>query len=113
MAIDGLVEGLLDLVLPAECAGCRGRSARALCAACRTALAALLPQRTRPDPEPAGLPPTYALAAYGGAVARALVQFKDENRHDVAGPLGYELARVVRRSLLPAGPGASRSSGLA
>ncbi|HTJ35632.1 MAG TPA: phosphoribosyltransferase family protein [Dactylosporangium sp.] len=96
--IGGVFEGLVDLVLPATCAGCDEPSARALCAACRVALAEALPQRTRPDPEPVGLPPTYALAAYAGAMRRAIVQYKEENRHELTGALGGLLARVVRRA---------------
>ena len=98
-----VVEGLVDLVLPATCAGCDEPSARALCEACRAALAGARPQRTRPDPEPAGLPPTYALAAYAGALGRAIVQYKEENRHELTGALGGLLAGVVRRAA-PGGP---------
>jgi predicted amidophosphoribosyltransferase len=100
-----LVDGLVDLVLPATCAGCDEPAARALCAACGAALAAVRPQRTRPDPEPAGLPPTFALAAYAGALRRAIVQYKEENRLELTAPLGGHLARVVLRSLSGPEPG--------
>jgi predicted amidophosphoribosyltransferase len=98
-----MLEGLVDLVLPATCAGCDEPSARALCEPCRAAMAQARPQPTRPDPEPAGLPPTYALAAYAGALQRVIVQYKEENRHELTGALGGLLARVVARAV-PAGP---------
>ncbi|WP_432831482.1 ComF family protein [Dactylosporangium sp. CA-092794] len=98
------VDGLVDLVLPATCAGCAEPAARALCARCRAALASARPQPTRPDPEPPGLPPTFALAAYAGALRRAIVQYKEENRHELTGALGGLLARVVARSCSNRGP---------
>ncbi|MEV8511336.1 phosphoribosyltransferase family protein [Dactylosporangium sp. NPDC051484] len=106
MSFAELVDGLIDLVLPATCAGCDEPSARALCVPCRAALEAAIPQRTRPDPEPAGLPPTFALAAYAGSVRRAVVQYKEENRHELTSALGGLLARVVLRSLPASGGGA-------
>jgi predicted amidophosphoribosyltransferase len=90
---------LLDLVLPATCAGCDEPSSAALCGPCRAALAAAPPRRARPDPEPAGLPPTYALAAYAGSLRRAVVQYKEENRHELTTVLGRLLAGVVARSV--------------
>ncbi|GAA2386609.1 ComF family protein [Dactylosporangium salmoneum] len=94
-----MLDGLLDLVLPATCAGCDEPSARVLCERCRAALAGVRPERTRPDPEPEGMPPTFALAAYSGALGRAIVQYKEENRHELTGALGGMLARVVLRAL--------------
>ncbi|MFG2038406.1 ComF family protein [Dactylosporangium sp. NPDC048998] len=105
MSFVELVDGLIDLVLPATCAGCDEPSARALCGPCRDALEAAIPQRTRPDPEPAGLPPTFALAAYAGSLRRAVVQYKEENRHELTSALGGLLARVVLRSLPGSAPG--------
>ncbi|GAA0729668.1 ComF family protein [Dactylosporangium roseum] len=90
---------LVDLVLPAACAGCEQPSAGPLCGPCRAAFRATVPQRTRPDPEPAGLPPTYALGAYAGSLRRALLQYKEERRHELTGVLGEALAAVVMRSL--------------
>jgi len=92
---------LVDLVLPAACAGCGEAqgTAGALCRPCRVALHGARPQRTRPDPEPPGLPATYALAAYAGALRGAIVQYKEENRHELIPVLGGLLASVVHRSL--------------
>nr|BFE65286.1 hypothetical protein GCM10020063_098120 [Dactylosporangium thailandense] len=57
------------------------------------------PQRTSPDPSPEGMPVTFALAAYAGAVRRAIVQYKEKNRHELSGVLGAQLGRVVDRAV--------------
>ncbi|MET7417569.1 ComF family protein [Dactylosporangium sp. NPDC005555] len=98
-----LLADLLDLVLPATCAGCDEPATGVLCAPCREALAAALPGRTRPVPEPPGLPPVFALAAYAGSVRRMLIQYKERNRHELTPVLGGLLARVVAASV-PPGP---------
>ena len=99
-----LLADLLDLVLPATCAGCEGPATGPLCEPCRAALAAVRPGRTRPVPEPEGLPPAFALAAYAGSLRRMLIQYKERNRHELAPVLGGLLARVVAASV-PAGAG--------
>lgn len=86
---------LLDLVLPATCAGCDEPATGPVCEACRVALAAVRPGRTRPVPEPPGLPPSFALAAYAGSLRRMLIQYKERNRHQLTPVLGGLLARVV------------------
>ncbi|WP_238015233.1 ComF family protein [Dactylosporangium sp. AC04546] len=102
---------LVDLVLPAVCAGCEEPARGALCGPCRAALRAASPQRTRPDPEPQGMPVTYALAAYAGSVRGALLQYKEKGRRELTRDLGEALARVVVRALsTPAGPPGSRAS---
>jgi predicted amidophosphoribosyltransferase len=91
---------LLDLVLPAACSGCgRTGAPAALCAACTEALRGVRPQRVRSARDPAGMPPTYALAAYDGALRGALLAYKERNRHALATPLGDLLATVVARGL--------------
>jgi predicted amidophosphoribosyltransferase len=92
---------LVDLVLPAECAGCAGDAEhrRGLCAECDTALASATPRRVRPEPEPPGLPRCVALAAYAGSLRGALLAYKERGRHTLAGPLGDRLADVVRVAL--------------
>ncbi len=96
----GPITTILDLVLPAACAGCAGTGTAApLCPRCVAALTAVQPQRVRPDPEPAGLPPTYALAAYDGAVRAALIAYKEKGRHGLSAVLGDQLARVVAGGL--------------
>lgn len=94
-----MLDTLLSLVLPAACAGCDGARVAALCPQCVAQFTSVSPQRVRPDPEPAGLPPTYALAAYGGAMRSALLAYKERGRHNVAGPLGDHLARVALRAI--------------
>ncbi len=96
-----MLSTLFDLVLPADCAGCGVTGGAApLCPDCVAALASVRPQRVRPDPEPPGLPRTYALAAYGGALRSALLEYKERGRHSLAAPLGDRLAAVVARGLL-------------
>jgi predicted amidophosphoribosyltransferase len=94
---------LLDLVLPATCAGCDEPATGPLCEPCRAALAAVHPGRTRPVPEPPGLPPVFALAAYAGSLRRMLIQYKERNRHELTPVLGGLLARVVSAAA-PGGP---------
>ncbi|MDG6108373.1 ComF family protein [Dactylosporangium aurantiacum] len=114
-----MLADLLDLVLPATCAGCDEPARQALCGPCREALAAARPGRTRPVPEPPGLPPVYALAAYAGSVRRMLIQYKERNRHELAPVLGGLLARVVLTAVTEPGPpgvvrsGAARGSSAA
>jgi predicted amidophosphoribosyltransferase len=97
MVID-LLAALVDLALPADCAGCGARGG-SLCADCVDAFAAVTPQRVRPDPEPSGLPRTFALAAYDGALRSALLAYKEKGRHGLVTVLGDALARVVLRGL--------------
>ncbi|GAA3202582.1 ComF family protein [Dactylosporangium siamense] len=94
---------LLDLVLPATCAGCDEPATGPLCDPCRAALAAVHPGRTRPVPEPPGLPPAFALATYAGSLRRMLIQYKERNRHELTPVLGGLLARVVSVAV-PGGP---------
>ncbi len=89
---------LLDLVLPAECAGC-GRVgstevSEGLCGACALVFSgrsiAVSPVR-----RPRGLPRVQALAPYRDPVPDIIVAQKDRNRLDLARPLGRQLARAV------------------
>jgi predicted amidophosphoribosyltransferase len=98
---------LVDLVLPAECAGCAvSREHRGgLCAECAAALAAATPQRVQPEPTPPGLPRCVALAAYAGSLRGAILAYKERGRHTLAGPLGDRLADVTVAAL-----GGQRSS---
>ncbi|MFF5177596.1 ComF family protein [Micromonospora sp. NPDC000316] len=94
----GLWADLADLVLPADCAGCRQRHPglrHGVCPACQTALAALRPRSVRPTPAPPGLPPCVALGPYAGPLREALLAYKEHGRHGLARPLGGLLAEVV------------------
>lgn len=98
---------LADLVLPAECAGCRGARLplrQGVCPACAAELAALRPTRVRPTPAPPGLPDCVALGAYHGVVREALLSYKERGRHGLARPLGRLLAEVVAEAVGPRGP---------
>lgn len=96
MSIPAL-QAICDLALPRACAGC-GTAGDALCAECRDQLAAVCAEAAfaaRPDPCPAGYPPTWSQTAYDGTVAQLLRVFKDAGRRD-AGPA---LGRLLRAAL--------------
>lgn len=89
---------LLDLVLPAECAGC-GRTGTVevtagLCGGCAFALAGP-PVAVRPVRRRAGLPVVHALAPYREPVPDIVIAQKERGRLDLAKPLGRHLARAV------------------
>ncbi len=105
--LGGLWTDLADLVLPAECAGCREPRPglrRAVCPECVRALRALRPGPVRPVPAPPGLPPCHALGAYGGPLRESLLAYKDHGRHALARPLGELLAEVVAAAVGAARP---------
>ncbi|MFG1953613.1 ComF family protein [Micromonospora sp. NPDC048830] len=99
--VGGLWADLTDLVLPAECAGCRERRAtrHGFCPGCVAALEALRPRPARPTPAPPGLPPCVALGPYAGPLREALLEYKERGRHGLARPLGGLLAEVVAEAL--------------
>jgi predicted amidophosphoribosyltransferase len=96
---------LLDLALPADCAGC-GLLPGLLCSGCESALAAP-PRPAWPRPSPAGLPPPWAVADYDGSVRAALLAHKEQGRTALARPLGAALARSVRSVVAPTEEGAA------
>jgi predicted amidophosphoribosyltransferase len=86
--------GLVDLALPSACVGC-GVAGVLLCPPCGAELSG--PARSaRPDPSPAGLPSTWAVADYAGAARAAVVAHKEEGLRALTRPLGAALARSVR-----------------
>ncbi|MEO3818523.1 ComF family protein [Plantactinospora sp. B24E8] len=98
----GIWSDLADLVLPAECAGCRGLRLplrQGACAACVDRLAALRPAPTRPTPAPVGLPDLVALGPYQEVLREALLSYKERGRHGLARPLGRLLAEVVAEAV--------------
>ncbi|MEQ4304918.1 ComF family protein [Plantactinospora sp. B6F1] len=94
----GVWTELTDLVLPAECAGCRAERLplrQGACPGCAAALRALRPAPVRPTPAPPGLPDCVALGSYQGALRESLLSYKERGRHGLARPLGRLLAEVV------------------
>jgi predicted amidophosphoribosyltransferase len=103
-----LVGGLIDLVLPAACAGCgadRVPLRSGACADCAAALEALIPFSTEPVPPPRGMPPCSAVGAYAGPLRSALLAYKERGRHRLARPLGALLATAVADAAVRRGGG--------
>jgi predicted amidophosphoribosyltransferase len=96
------LRALLDLVLPVACAGC-GADGSTWCPTCARDLSGP-PRPTSPQPRPAGLPTTWAVAAYTGAVRAAVVAHKEDGLRALGRPLGTALAA----SLTAAAAGADR-----
>ena len=95
------MRGLLDLVLPVECAGCGERGLIA-CSRCVTSLTG--PARLAwPRPSPAGLPPPFAVAAYDGATRAFLLAYKEDGAFGLRRPLGRALGHALDAAL-SAGP---------
>jgi predicted amidophosphoribosyltransferase len=90
---------LVDLVLPADCAGCGGRAGlTGVCEQCGVSLAQPA-FATRPTPVPPWLPPCYTAAGYDGVVRELILAYKEHGRRGLAGPLGAALARAVLAGL--------------
>ncbi|WP_431967807.1 ComF family protein [Nocardia sp. bgisy134] len=91
---------LLDLVLPAACAGC-GAAGVGWCPDCAAALTNG-PTRVRPRADP-GVP-CWALAPYAGPARRAVLAVKERGRRDLTGPLGLAMARGLAQLRAPDRP---------
>lgn len=89
---------LLDLVLPAECAGCgysaAGDVVEGLCAGCALALGGP-PRLVRPQRRLSGVAGVHALAPYRDPLPEIVVAHKERGRLDLARPLGRHLARAA------------------
>ncbi|WP_052390861.1 ComF family protein [Streptomyces sp. NRRL B-24484] len=97
--------GLLDLLLPARCAGCGGPGGQ-LCPACRVRLTCTAAGPVERRPAPPGLPPLHAAAPYAGPVRSLLIAHKERGALRLAGPLGSALAAAVRSAVVAGAPGA-------
>lgn len=89
-----LAVALIDLVLPAPCAGCGAASAQTVCARCRAALGpgrAVSPGVSAPP----GLPAVFCLADWAGPARELVLAHKERARTGVARPLGAALATAV------------------
>jgi predicted amidophosphoribosyltransferase len=103
---------LVDLVLPADCAGCGGAAGLSgICEACAAVLAQP-PGPTRPTPAPEALPPCVCTGEYAGPLRELILTYKERGRRSLAAPLGDTLAAAVQsgcgvsvtRSTRPSGP---------
>ncbi len=104
---------LVDLVLPADCAGCGGPVAP-WCPSCSARLG------TPSWPAVPGGPQVYASGRYTGPLRTALLRYKERGRRDLAGPLAAllrpalaEVAAAPVTWLVPAPsrPSAARARG--
>lgn len=101
----GALGAARGLVLTRACAGC-GAPDVGLCPPCRSELADLalgVRGPVAPSPVPPGWPGCHATVRYEGVATRLATAFKDEERRDLAGPLGRLLADAVARALLASG----------
>ncbi|WP_329580623.1 phosphoribosyltransferase family protein [Kitasatospora sp. NBC_01250] len=104
----GVMSGaLLDLLLPASCAGC-GEPGSQLCPVCRALLAGLRAAPAAAHPTPPGLLPLHSCAVYRDPLRRLLIAHKERGALRLAGPLGAVLAEAVRGALTEAAPGPHR-----
>ncbi|MBV9291408.1 MAG: ComF family protein [Frankiales bacterium] len=87
------MRALLDLVLPASCAGC-GAAGDVVCARCRQSLAGSA-SPAWPRPSPRGLPPPWAVTAYAGATRSLLLAYKEDGVVGLRPVLGAALATSV------------------
>lgn len=89
---------MLDLVLPAECAGCH-RAGASWCRRCDRALTRLAlpsgPSMVVPDPPPRRLPDTVAWGLYDDPLRAAITAWKDEGRRDLLTVLAPLLAAAM------------------
>ena len=99
MGVGELAAALVDLVLPADCAGC-GHPAHPWCPGCLAGLGP--PSRPRLP----GGPGVLAVGRYAGPLRTALLRYKERGRRDLAGPLAGLLAAAVDELVGPPPAGA-------
>ena len=108
------LRAVADLALPMSCVACGAPDER-LCPACLVDLGSCLweggPQRVSPTPAPTGLPATFSVGRYEGALSRTVSAYKDDGRRDCRGVLGQLLAVAVEAVLGETGLAALLESG--
>ncbi|HTK60878.1 MAG TPA: phosphoribosyltransferase family protein [Pseudonocardia sp.] len=85
-----LLNDLLDLVLPAGCAGC-GSDGGQWCAACARSIGP--PRAVAALP---GVPPTVAVGLYQGPLRTALLAYKERGRRGLVDPFADMLVSAAR-----------------
>jgi predicted amidophosphoribosyltransferase len=91
-----------DLLLGASCHGC-GVPGWGVCPNCRRLLSARRPGWTRPDPCPAGFPPTVAAAPYDPVLRRLINAHKERQALGLTGVLADRLTASIRVLLAEVG----------
>lgn len=113
--LGGMLSTLVDLVLPEGCAGCGSPCDSMRTPLCRSCGALLRrpPFAASPDPAPPGMPLTWAVGSYEGAVRDVIVAFKERGRWTLGRSLGRALAAAVTSAgkACAAGSGPPGSSG--
>lgn len=93
--------GLLDLVFPAGCVGCETPGVL-VCDRCLDSLRRAARPAT-PRPRPTGLPPTWTIAEYDGAVRALLIGYKERGRLGLRDPLAAALTGSLSSACAGAG----------
>jgi ComF family protein len=97
------MRALLDLLLPASCAGCGSPGALA-CARCAAPL--LAPAAVRwPTPTPNGLPQPFAVADYAGPSRALLLAYKERDQVALTALLAVAMRAALADALAAAGGG--------
>lgn len=101
LALPALRRALLavvDLAVPLTCGGC-GTHGHRWCPACRAEIEAPTLADHLDEPGAPGRPPTWAAHDYEGAVAAAVVAYKDGERRDLVDGLDVQLAMSLFSAL--------------
>jgi predicted amidophosphoribosyltransferase len=91
---------LSDLLLPTDCVGCGGAGGPG-CRCCAAQLAGPA-RRAVPRPAPAGLPPTWTVAPYGGTARSFLLAYKERGQLGLRAVLATALAASIRAAMAEA-----------
>jgi predicted amidophosphoribosyltransferase len=94
---------IVDLILPAGCAGCGAAARTGVCVRCADVLTQP-PEQRRPRPAPPGLPVCLAGGDYEDPLRGFILGYKERGRRGLSRPLGDRLAAVVRAGLPQGGP---------